>query len=373
MIKSFTVKNFKAFRDSVTLDFSATGNYEFNTAAVKEGIVKTCLMYGKNAGGKSSLALALFDVVGNLTDNYTNPGNYKNYQNMFSPEEPVEFEYIFNFKNTDVVYKYKKNSSNLFIAETLIIDKRIVINYDKASSNKDFDIFLSGTESLNKDLPNLQISALKWIKSNSVLDDNIENHLFNELFDFVNKMLLFWSLDTRSFVGYTSNDNDKIIERVIKSNHFKELQFFFQEAGFTDELVYSNHSGSEEIYVKYDEKLLNFYSVCSTGMRSLLLVYYWLQDARNPARCPSFICIDEFDAFYHFELSRFIVRKLKELDCQVLLTTHNTTLFTNDLLRPDCFYICSKEKIINAHNATEKELRLGHNLEKLYRGGTFGK
>ena len=239
--------------------------------------------------------------------------------------------------------------------------------------DKDFSVFLAGAETLNKDLPNLQISALKWIKSNSVLDDNIENGIFNELFDFVNRMLLFWSLDTRSFIGYSSTTDGSITEEIIKTEHFKELQFFFKEAGFTDELVHSNRTGSEEIYVKYGEKLLNFYSVCSTGMRSLLLVYYWLQDARNPERCPSFICIDEFDAFYHFELSRFIVRKLKELDCQVLLTTHNTTLFTNDLLRPDCFYICSKEKIVNAHNATEKELRLGHNLEKLYRGGTFGK
>ena len=157
----------------------------------------------------------------------------------------------------------------------------------------------------------------------------------------------------------------------IPNYHFEDLKRFFLEAGFTEELTHGNDSGAEEIYIVHGEKRLNFSEVCSTGMNSLLLVYYWLKDIRIPEKCPSFICIDEFDAFYHFELSRFIVRKLKEINCQVLLTTHNTTLFTNDLLRPDCFYICSKDKIINAHNATEKELREGHNLEKLYRGGTF--
>lgn len=110
-------------------------------------------------------------------------------------------------------------------------------------------------------------------------------------------------------------------------------------------------------------------------MSSLLLVYFWLQDLlinKNNDKSPSFICIDEFDAFYHFELSRFIIEKLKKCNCQVLLTTHNTALLTNDILRPDCYYICSKKEIVNVNNATEKELRQGHNLEKLYRGGTFG-
>ena len=99
----------------------------------------------------------------------------------------------------------------------------------------------------------------------------------------------------------------------------------------------------------------------------------WLDDIDDESKCPSFIFIDEFDAFYHFELSYFIIERLKSYGCQVLLTTHNTSIFTNDLLRPDCYYICSKDKIVNAHNATLKEIRFGHNLEKLYRGGTFGK
>ena len=41
MLKSLTVSNFKAFEKPVTIDFSATGNYEFNPEAVKNSIVKT--------------------------------------------------------------------------------------------------------------------------------------------------------------------------------------------------------------------------------------------------------------------------------------------------------------------------------------------
>ena len=372
MLKSFTVTNFKAFEKTVTLDFSKTGNYTFNSEAIKDNIVKTAIMYGKNASGKSSLALGLFDIVNNLTDNYVDIDKYKNYKNIYN-DEVAEFKYIFRFKKKDVVYQYKKFNVYSLISETLIIDGKTVIDYDKTNPNKEFVILLSGTETMNKNLDNLTISALKWVKTNSVLEDNLENSIFYELFNFVNKMLLFWSLNDRSFIGYSLKGRENLIESIIHTNHFEDLKQFFLEAGFTEELYYINNNGFEDIYIKNGEKILSFLEVCSTGMNSLLLVYYWLKDVSILEKCPSFICIDEFDAFYHFELSRFIVRKLKEINCQILLTTHNTTLFSNDLLRPDCFYICSKNKIVNAHNATEKELREGHNLEKLYRGGTFGK
>ena len=373
MLKSFTVANFKAFEKAVTLDFSATGHYEFHSEAVEDNIVKTAIMYGKNASGKSSLAIGLFDIVGNLTDKYANISEYKNYINIFHVDNPAEFEYRFRFQHKEVIYQYKKQSINTFIAETLIIDGKTVIEYDKSRSTDEFIISLVGTETINKDLPNLQISALKWVKNNSLLADTVENRIFYELFNFVDKMLLFWSLDTRSFIGYTSIAHGNMMDEIIQTHHFEDLQQFFRTAGFTEEFTHSNDSGTESLYIQHGEKKLEFFDACSTGMNSLLLVYYWMKDVQNPEKCPSFICIDEFDAFYHFELARFVVQKLKEVNCQVLLTTHNTTLFTNDLLRPDCFYICSKEKIVNAHNATQKELRLGHNLEKLYRGGAFGK
>ena len=187
-------------------------------------------------------------------------------------------------------------------------------------------------------------------------------------------MLLFWSLETREFIGYTPVSGNPILDTIIKRNHFSDLQKFFKEAGFEDELDHRIINGSEQLLIKYsDNERIAFGLACSSGMSSLLLLYYWLEDVSDPELCPSFVFIDEFDAFYHFELSYFIIEKLKSYNCQVLLTTHNTSIFTNDLLRPDCYYICSKDKIENAHNSTNKEIRLGHNLEKLYRGGTFGK
>jgi len=284
----------------VTIDFSATGNYSFNKEAVKDGISKTSVMYGKNASGKSSLALALFDIVANLTDNYISPKDYVIYLNA-SSGKPAEFKYVFTFDGKDVIYEYKKLNISSVISEKLTINGKTAILYDGNIKHPVFEVNLPGTERLNKNPHALQISALKWVKSNSILEKTDENILFEKMFAFANKMLLFWSLQDRSFVGYyppMSNLNS-ILEDIIRKGYFKVMQKFFKEAG--------------------------------------------------------------------------LIEFLKKLNCQALLTTHNTAIFTNDLLRPDCYFICTKDKITNVHNATEKEIREGHNLEKLYRGGTFGK
>ena len=374
MLKSFTVGNFRAFsaEKPVTIDFSKTGKYDYNTECIKDGLAKTAIMFGKNASGKSSLAYALFDIVSGLTDKFVDSGNYVNFLNAWHPESFAQFEFEFMFRNKNVKYSYKKLDRTTFVAESLWIENKLVISYDRLTSDSEFIVDLEGTKTLQKDLKQLKISALKWVKNNSSLADTEENAVFYDLFHFVDKMLLFWSLEDRSFAGYTENANGNIVEEIITGGHFEDLKNFFSEAGFEDELVHSDRSGRERLYFKFGEKLVEFNKACSTGMNSLLLVYYWLKDIQNKEKAPSFICIDEFDAFYHFALSRFVVRTLKKCDCQVLLTTHNTALFTNDILRPDCYYICTKDSIVNAHNATPKELRQGHNLEKLYRGGTFG-
>ena len=81
--------------------------------------------------------------------------------------------------------------------------------------------------------------------------------------------------------------------------------------------------------------------------------------------------IDEFDAFYHHDLSKMIVETLKEIGVQFILTTHNTSILSNDLLRPDCYFLLNKKKIKSLSNSTDKELREAHNIEKMYKAGAF--
>jgi AAA15 family ATPase/GTPase len=121
------------------------------------------------------------------------------------------------------------------------------------------------------------------------------------------------------------------------------------------------------IMCKYGDDSIPFDMIASTGTHALMLLYFWIQKMKEA----SFVFIDEFDAFYHFELSYEVCRRLFNLGCQVFTSSHNTYLMTNDLLRPDCNFILDKNEIKPLCDCTDKELRFGHNIEKLYRGKTF--
>lgn len=376
MLKRFSVKNFKAFEDKVTLDLSSIGNYEFNKECISNGICKTALLYGKNASGKSSLCFALFDIVEVLTDKYVCHDVYKPYKHILHQDAPTEFEYEFKFDTDEVFYKYSKSDQSTLLSEELIINHKHIFRYDKNSTSQDLiAINLEGAKTLKETSDKLTLYLCRFIKNNAILENNLENSIFQKFYEFVENMLMLWSFQQNSFIGYKNSPNDNLVKDIIEKHNFDKLQQFFLESGFTDKLIYKKNSiGEYNLFIQYEEKYLDFNDAASQGMNALLLIFYYLEkyhlDNRdNLKKRPSFVCIDNFDAFFSFELSYFIVNQLKDCNTQTLLTTYNTCNFSNDLLRPDCYFLCSKNKIVDANNATDKELRRGHNLEKLYRGG----
>ena len=123
----------------------------------------------------------------------------------------------------------------------------------------------------------------------------------------------------------------------------------------------------KRIYCKFKSGEVDFFEIASRGTKSLTLFYAWLIRLNDV----SFVFIDEFDAFYHVDLAKRVVEELLKLNVQAILTTHDTTIMTNDLLRPDCYFVLSEGKIKSLPDLTEKELRQAHNLEKMYRAGVF--
>ena len=74
----------------------------------------------------------------------------------------------------------------------------------------------------------------------------------------------------------------------------------------------------------------------------------------------------------YYELAEKIVKLLEDkVKCQTILTSHNTALMTNKIMRPDCYFILTRDRLVSLSNATQRELREGHNLERLYMGGEF--
>ena len=245
MLKRFSVKNFKAFEDKVTLDLSSIGNYEFNKECISNGICKTALLYGKNASGKSSLCFALFDIVEVLTDKYVCHDVYKPYKHILHQDAPTEFEYEFKFDTDEVFYKYSKSDQSTLISEELIINQKQIFSYKKDLVAQDIAVNLEGAETLKVSPDKLNISLCRFIKNNALLKNNLENSIFQKFFEFVENMLMIWSFDQSCFIGYKNSPKDNLVKKIIENRNFEKLQQFFLEAGFTDKLTYKKNSLGE--------------------------------------------------------------------------------------------------------------------------------
>ena len=368
MLRKFKVSNFKSFENDFELDLTDTNGYEFNKSSIKNGVVNNAIIYGKNGVGKSNLAFAIFDIIEHLTDKQRNESLYKNYLNANSGELEATFYYEFFINSKIVVYEYKKSDYKNLVFERLVIDGVECVYFDR-KSNKGATIDLRGAENLKTDIDNSELSILKYIKNNTDLETNLTNVVFMSMFIFIDKMLYFRSLNDRFFLGFDVA-NKSIYEDIVKKDNLKDFEAFLNAAGIECKLSIVEYLGKSSIAFDFNGKQIPLSEIASTGTQSLSLFYFWFQSLKEASKV-SFLFIDEFDAFYHHDLSILIVEKLKETGVQFILTTHNTSVMTNDLLRPDCYFTMTKTKIKSFSNSTHKELREAHNLEKMYISGSF--
>jgi len=364
MLSKFKVKNFMNFEKELVLDLSSTNQYEFNSRAIKNGISNTALIYGMNGSGKSNLGLAVFDIALNLTDKQKNLNHYRHYLNLKS-DQNAKFTYEFNFNGANLVYKYEKSGVQKMVIEDLYINDKHVLSYDHIA-HVGFTSLL-GTETLNTDLNEKNISFVKYIGSNAILSESDENRTFYDFISFVDNMLLFSSLEKNFYLGYRLG-GDTISRAIVEQGHLKGFEDFLREIGIDYSLVEGNVDGETEIFCDFgNNKKANFFSIASRGTCSVSLFYYWLINMAEV----SFVFIDEFDAFYHNELAKFIVSVLLEQNAQAVLTTHNTSIMTNSIMRPDCLYNLQSNTIHPFSKLTNKDIRKAHNIEKMYKAGSF--
>lgn len=369
MLTNFSVTNFKSFNEEFVFDLKNTNGYNFNKESVNQGVVENAIVYGRNGVGKSNLGFAIFDIIDHLTDTEHGDSEYIHYLNALNESKFATFKYEFLINSSKIVYVYKKNENRYLIFEQLTIDGNVVAEIDRLKSNIAV-IELKGAESLNKDIKNLNLSLIKYIKNNTVLDEfDANNNIFLCFFKFIEGMLFFRSLDGNAYLGIEKGSKD-VQEDIIERGNVEDLEQFLNKAGIECKLKVVKESEKSIIAFDFNGKSISFYRIASQGTRALTLFYFWLQRLKEEKKI-SFLFIDEFDAFYHHELSRLIVEELKKLDIQFVLTTHNTSIMTNDLLRPDCYFVMNKNDIKSLSKSTDKELREAHNLEKMYKAGSF--
>lgn len=371
MLVKFTVSNYKNFLSPISIDFTATHDYKFNTECIKDGLLSKIIIYGNNAAGKSNFGFALFDIVGLLTDKMTDSKqkDRHSFLNADSNLKVARFEYIFKKEQCLITYVYEKDTPDHICYEELIADGTRIYSYnflEKIHSFDRLDKIDAGT--LNFEYYESNLPVLRYIANNT---NQPEDSIVRFIMNFVSHMLWFRSLHENGYIGFTT-EVETLHDWIIKNNLVHEFQDFLRElAGIDMELSAVRVDGPTPttlLIEKHSQSPLIFEQVASNGTRALELLFYWSRRFSEV----SFLFMDEFDAFYHYELSKNVIRYIVKLNnVQAIFTTHNSYLAANDLLRPDCYFVLNNGKLTSFVDSTDRELREGHNLEKLLRNGEF--
>ena len=375
MLRKFEVKNYKNFKDTLSIDFTNVHDYKYNMYCVKNGLISKMIIYGKNAEGKTNLGSAIFDIIFDIQMNrvsYFYRNNQRLYKNADAKDgDLVEFFYSFQFGDDIVNYEYKKKDESAVVFEKLTINDWVVFYYDIENDEHDF----SNTRKINAnelnweeffetirsdDSESIKPTALRYIIYNTVQK---EGTIIHKLAQFIKGMRFSSSLNANLRLSLPP-----VEEYFEEPKELERFEKFLNTYGIKCKLIILDQvDGKKELYFDY-AKPLHFASNLSSGTMALTRFYFQYLGKNKP----TFVFMDEFDAFYHYELSEKMVELLeKEFDCQVVLTSHNTDLLSNSIMRPDCFMILSNGKLTPVCEATTREIRQGHNLEKLYKNGEF--
>lgn len=371
MLVSFSVENYKSFEKEIKINFEDSHDYKFNNQCIKNGLISKVVIYGPNASGKSNFGFALFDIVGLLTDKNTNPlqNDEFTFLNADSNLEYATFKYVFRNKKDDITYIYKKRSPKIIAYEELNINGKKIYSYDFEKGTQDFlHMDLINAENLNFQYFEKNFAILRYIANNT---NQPENSYVKFIMNFVSRMLWFRSVQENDYIGLVTGSTG-LGQWIIENNLAKEFQKFLRDlAGLNLNLDVVSINGPAPMKIlveKHKNKPLPLEQISSSGTKALELLFYWSRSFKDV----SFLFMDEFDAFYHYDLARNVLRSIIDMDnLQAIFTTHNPNLATNEILRPDCYFNLINGKLTSFVLSTNRELREGHNLEKMLRNGEF--
>lgn len=380
MLKAFTLRNYKNFKDEITIDFENIRDYSFQTNCISDGIIRKMLICGRNATGKTNLGKALLDIKDVLCGTFECP--YDPFLlNADSDEKTAFFEYRFQFGDTELCYEYLKEYRGLNY-EKLEINGISIFECDFEKGKYDFDhlndihaetanteYYLEYVKSCD-DIPGSRFPFLKWLFDHMAFE---KHSILLKLADYVDGMIRI-SADNRELPLLSNAVEEQKFYRLLDKDHnLQVFEKFLNAMGIKCQLKLKRLLNRQRnLYFVYD-RMIPFIDNASSGTLMLSELYYRiLLNDKNI----SFMYLDGIDAFFHYETTEKMILFLSLMyeESQIILTSHNTHLLSNKFMRPDCLFILSGKGMLTSFcNATQRELKEEHNLEKMYISGEFEK
>lgn len=379
MLKIFKVTNYKNFKDTLVVDFGKVGGYQFNLDCIDNKTISKMFIYGRNSTGKTNLGYAIYDITSCLEDFPFNRKQNDYFLNADSEENFAEFSYTFQFDKDVLLYRYKKLGNTNLLEEEMFLNNKKIFHCDFIDQKVDFldltdvysepvtiDRYVEVLESTTDEEESKKpLPFFRWLTANIAL---ASDSVLIKLYNFIRKM----KVAPANQLGAGRMVSKFFYESLEDEEALRDFESFLNVMGVECKLVCEKlPDGQNELYFKH-KTLVPFFETASSGTLALTTLYRRLQIMKSA----SFVYLDEFDAFYNYELSENVVQYIKHAfpNCQVVFTTHNTNLMSTHLLRPDCICILSRAGYLTPLcDATPRELREGHNLEKMFISGEFDK
>lgn len=405
MLLQFTVENFKSFRNKtiLSLEGSSDKNLEGNYSFVgKEKLLKSAVVFGANASGKSNIFLALTAAILavrqsnqrqiNDTLDYIVPFKFdpeamkapSSFEFVFIGHDGKKYVYGFSATNARVVreYLYAYNSS-----KATTIFERENDEYQFTSPERKREMLPITERNTQNKL--FLATATQWNCSSTKepylwLDNGINTYSpdFNQL---LNQSAPYFEADhDHSLKDFTVNilheADINIDDYEFESKELNRLPHEIRSLASTvpfankEVRVETVHTiqgnGTEQPYG------LSLWEE-SQGTRNLFLFAPFLKRAFENGET---ICIDEFDMSIHPILVEYLIGlfhnpSINKMNAQLIISTHAVSLLSLSILRRDQIYFVEKDRatgVSEMYSLDEFSPRKQENIRKAYLLGRYG-
>lgn len=369
MLKKFEVKNYRNFKDSISVDFSRSWGYRFNEDCLSDGLLSKMLLLGENASGKSNFGRAITDIKSVLIA--PSAESDVSFLNADSSDDYAEFSYLFQLGDDEVHCLYRKkapnslcyeeisiNGANLFtntITETVTITTGT--GFPDSVNTQMYARAYSGCSDLGS---RAVLPFSRWLIFNAALS---EDSVLMRLYRYVTGMDFISSQAVTDPI--TFNMENAFLEMLYKDERIKDLEDFLNAMGVICKLdLQVLPDNTFELYFSH-RRNIPFFQNASSSTLELFNIFKSLYTLNEP----TFIYVDNFSAFSNSETAEKLIGYIKRKypKCQVIFSTHNTKLIKSRIMRPDCVFLLSEGSITSLCEATSIALNEGHDLEKMYK------
>ena len=359
MLLSFTVGNFRSFKENKTFSMKAASIQEhkdFVRESEGSRLLPVAAIYGANSSGKSNLLSALRmmkDVL--LSSVKTNPTE-KLKTDTFKldeehPQKPTLFDIVFS--TNGITYRYgfeytetsitgewlytvnNDREKNLFIrnSEGIGISKDFPEGKDKEEATAENRLFLSLVAQLNG---KTSLAVMKWFEDLRVMsgayDSDFQKYSYDYLFADDPKSQLAQTFINKMDLGFTSirkadTEDDKKGPLDSESKPKTGHKVLRKDGSFTEAFFPNDEMESEGT-----KKIINMSGpIVDSLLNGGILV------------------VDEFDAKLHPLLTKKIIDTFNSpgtnpYNAQLIFATHDTNLLSNKIFRRDQIWFAEKNR-----------------------------